>query len=74
MEIEEAIPVPPTPLPIPHCDGRSGSKSPEDPNIQESLRPDEVGPRVLREFTPAVTEPLSMVFEKSWQSGEVLGE
>ena len=48
-----------TPLPIPHCHGRSGSGPPEDPNSQESLGPDEMSPRVAREFTAAVTEPLS---------------
>ena len=62
------------PLPIPHCHGRSGSGPPEDPNIQESLGPDEMSPRVPREFTAAVTEPLSMVFQKSRQSGQVPGE
>lgn len=63
-----------TPLPIPHCHGRSGSGPPEDPNSQESLGPDEMSPRVPREFTAAVTEPLSMLFHKSRQSGQVPGE
>ncbi len=38
------------------------------------MGPDETSPRALREFTAAVTEPLSVVFEKSRQSGEVPGE
>lgn len=38
------------------------------------MGPDEMSPRVPREFTAAVTEPLSMVFHKSRQSGQVPGE
>ncbi|KFO86329.1 hypothetical protein N320_13102, partial [Buceros rhinoceros silvestris] len=40
-------------------------------DVQKSMGPDEIHPRVLREPVGVITKPLSIIYQQSWLTGEV---
>ncbi|KFP76957.1 RNA-directed DNA polymerase from mobile element jockey, partial [Apaloderma vittatum] len=43
----------------------------ENLKVQKSMGPDEIHPRILKELAVEVARPPAIIFERSWQSGEV---
>ena len=39
--------------------------------MHTSMGPDGMHPRVLRELAEMISEPLSIIFDRSWRTGEV---
>ncbi|CAM4378788.1 unnamed protein product [Lepidochelys olivacea] len=40
-------------------------------DVHKSMGPDELHPRVLKELVAVIAEPLAIIFENSWRTGEV---
>ncbi|CAM5151182.1 unnamed protein product [Natator depressus] len=40
-------------------------------DVHKSMGPDELHPRVLKELAAVIPEPLAIIFENSWRTGEV---
>ncbi|CAM5085429.1 unnamed protein product [Eretmochelys imbricata] len=53
------------------CEGRSGSGLFRKLDVHKSMEPDALHPRVLKELVDVIAEPLAIIFENSWRSGEV---
>ncbi|CAM4613984.1 unnamed protein product, partial [Lepidochelys kempii] len=43
-------------------------------DVHKSMGPDALHPRVLKGLVDVITEPLAIIFENSWRSGEVLDD